>query len=161
LLCGEAPKPAAGEDRLSTPYLEKLGQMPLLSQQGDGMRSFAGVMLHLIAGAQSMLLIDEPEAFLHPPQARLLGRMLIESKRTDCQLIVATHSSDVVRGVLDALSEDVQIVRLCRDGNLNTGSLLDAEQVRALWGDPLLRYSNILDGLFHERTVVCESDADC
>jgi hypothetical protein len=30
-----------------------------------------------------------------------------------------------------------------------------------LWGDPLLRYSNILDGLFHEITVVCESDADC
>jgi hypothetical protein len=33
--------------------------------------------------------------------------------------------------------------------------------VKTLWADPLLRYSNVLDGLFHERVVVCEADADC
>ena len=30
-----------------------------------------------------------------------------------------------------------------------------------MWGDPLLRYSNILDGLFHEKVILCESDSDC
>jgi hypothetical protein len=30
-----------------------------------------------------------------------------------------------------------------------------------VWRDPLLRYSNILDGLFHEGVIVCESDGDC
>jgi len=161
LLCGTAPPRAPGEDRLSSGYLKKLADIPLLMRQGDGMRSFTGVTLHLIAGHESMLLIDEPEAFLHPPQARLLGRTLVESKRMDCQLIVATHSSDLVRGMLDALNDDVYIVRIRRDGKANVARHLSAKQVRELWGDPLLRYSNILDGLFHERTVVCESDADC
>jgi len=27
--------------------------------------------------------------------------------------------------------------------------------------DPLLKYSNILDGLFHDAVVLCEGDADC
>jgi energy-coupling factor transporter ATP-binding protein EcfA2 len=161
LLCGTAPIRGPGEDRLSTTYLTKLSRIPLLMKQGDGMRSFAGVMLHLIAGHENILLIDEPEAFLHPPQARLLGKTLVESKRSDCQLVIATHSSDLVRGMLDVLNDDVCIVRVRRDGATNVARPLDAKQVRELWGDPLLRYSNILDGLFHERTVVCESDADC
>jgi hypothetical protein len=38
---------------------------------------------------------------------------------------------------------------------------LSNERIKELWGDPLLRYSNILDGLFHESVVVCEADADC
>jgi hypothetical protein len=38
---------------------------------------------------------------------------------------------------------------------------LSNERIKELWDDPLLRYSNILDGLFHESVVVCEADADC
>jgi len=33
--------------------------------------------------------------------------------------------------------------------------------VKRLWSDPLLRYSNALDGLFHEAVVLCEGDGDC
>jgi hypothetical protein len=33
--------------------------------------------------------------------------------------------------------------------------------VKELWNDPLLRYSNVLDGLFHQAVVLCEADADC
>jgi hypothetical protein len=32
--------------------------------------------------------------------------------------------------------------------------------LREIWKDPLLRYSNVLDGLFHRGVVVSESDAD-
>jgi hypothetical protein len=39
--------------------------------------------------------------------------------------------------------------------------MLDNHRIKELWGDPLLRHSNILDGLFHERVVVCEADSDC
>ena len=49
-----------------------------LKRQGDGMRSFASVVLHLLATVTpSILMLDEPEAFLHPPQARLLGTSLL------------------------------------------------------------------------------------
>jgi AAA15 family ATPase/GTPase len=56
--------------------VEDLQRMPPLQAQGDRMRSFIGLMLVVSAGQYQVLLIDEPEAFLHPPQARLLGRRI-------------------------------------------------------------------------------------
>lgn len=49
---------------------------------------------------------------------------------------------------------------MTREGDVNHISRLDNDKVVELWSDPLLRSSNILDGLFHERVVLCESDAD-
>lgn len=161
LHCGDRPVPAQGQDRLSFPYIQAVEALLPLQNQGDGMRSFAGVLLYTSVGQESVLLIDEPEAFLHPPQARLLGRMLVEDKRRDRQLFVATHSGDVLRGILDATSTGVKVIRLRREGATNVARMLDNTQIATLWNDPLLRYSNILDGLFHERVMVCESDADC
>ncbi len=71
LLVGEKIKPAPGEDRVSSTYSKRLINSTLqLENQGDGMRSFASVILHLLAPTTpSVLLLDEPEAFLHPPQA--------------------------------------------------------------------------------------------
>jgi hypothetical protein len=106
-------------------------------------------------------LIDEPEAFLHPPQAQLLGNMLANHKPTERQLIVATHSGDFVRGVLSSKAEKISVVRITRDGGKNTAVKLNLDQIRLLWSDPILRFSNVLDGLFHESVVLCESDGDC
>ena len=124
------------------------------------MRSFAGVLLYTFVGRESILLVDEPEAFLDPPQAKLLGRMLVADKPDTRQLFVATHSGDFLRGVLDAGSLSVRVVRIQRKGMKNHVRQLDNAKLKELWGDPLLRYSNILDGLFHEKVIVCESDAD-
>ena len=40
-------------------------------------------------------------------------------------------------------------------------SILRNDKIKELWGNPILRYSNILSGLFHGKVVVCESDYDC
>ncbi|MDP2858850.1 MAG: ATP-binding protein, partial [Bacillota bacterium] len=69
LLVGDKPSLSEGQDRVSYGYLEKLALLPAIHQQGDGMRSFTGVLLHTSFGPESVILIDEPEAFLHPPQA--------------------------------------------------------------------------------------------
>ncbi|HEY2345770.1 MAG TPA: AAA family ATPase, partial [Xanthomonadaceae bacterium] len=158
---GERPAIELGEDRVSFSYIKKLEQLPCLHEQGDGMRSFAGVLLATSVGREAILLIDEPEAFLHPPQARLLGETLVESKGDSRQLFIATHSSDVLRGILNTNSPDVKVARIRRNGGVNSIKLLDNSRIKELWGDPLLRYSNIFDGLFHEGVVVCEGDADC
>lgn len=139
---------------------EALNCLPLLEEQGDGMRSFAGLVLETLTGAETVQLVDEPEAFLHPPQARLIGRLLVEAKPQNRQLILATHSGDVLRGVLDADLACVRVVRLTRDGSANHVVELKSEEINRFWSDPLLRYSNILDGLFHELVVVCEADSD-
>lgn len=158
---GDRPKVNANEDRVSIGYIERLEKLPTLHTQGDGMRSFAGVLLATSVGRESILLIDEPEAFLHPPQARLLGTTLVQDRHRERQLFIATHSTDILRGVLDAESSDVRVIRIRRNGEANSVRLLDNERIKQLWSDPLLRYSNILDGLFHEAVVVCEADSDC
>lgn len=155
------PRPAFEheEGRPSDAYLQALQALPRLEDQGDGVRSYLGLVLHIVAGLHQVLLIDEPEAFLHPPQARELGSMLAKRALTQ-QAFVATHSSDFVRGVLEGGSP-VTIVRMTRDGNVNHAAVLQDDAVKELWADPLLRYSNLLDGLFHDAVVLCESDADC
>jgi ABC-type cobalamin/Fe3+-siderophores transport system ATPase subunit len=146
------------EPRLdSEDYLHALDGLPLVPEQGDGMRSFIGLLLTILASSHPLVLIDEPEAFLHPPQARELGRQLAAPENQ--QLIVATHSVDVLLGLLDR-ARSVTVIRLTRHGDRNRAAVLDGERVAALWRDPVLRYSRLLDGLFHRGVVVCEAEGD-
>ncbi len=161
LHCGTRPELLEGEDRVSVSYLARLEKLPTLDSQGDGMRAFVGILLHAFLIDHSCVLIDEPEAFLHPPQARLLARFLVEQELSMRQIFLATHSGDILRGILDAGSQRVRVIRLQRDGKLNVISQLNQSEIRSLWNDPLLRYSNVLDGIFHQYVVVCESDGDC
>lgn len=158
---GLPPKKDVGEERCSTSYLEKLIKLPLLEKQGDGMRSFAGILFDVFTTNKTVTMIDEPEAFLHPPQARLLGRMLVKNKPNNRQLFISTHSEDFLKGLLDADSDNVKIVRISRNENTNNIKILENEDVKKLWSDSILRYSNILSGLFHSKVVICESDTDC
>ena len=74
-----------------------------LDLQGDGYRSFAGVVLAMLTFADRLLLLDEPDAFLHPAQARALGRWLAtHAKKISAQVLLATHSADFLWGVISA-----------------------------------------------------------
>lgn len=135
-----------------------------LSKQGDGMRSFVGGLLDVIASDGALHLIDEPEAFLHAPQVRATGRILGElafAEDSQRQFIIATHSGDFLRGLLDAEPTGLCVARMTRADEKNHVKILDAGRIHELWNDPLLRFSNVLDALFHEGCIVCEGDADC
>ncbi len=144
----------------SRAYIDAIEQLPLASEQGDGIRSFLGLILALRAAGYPVVMVDEPEAFLHPPQARLLGRKLVSIEGGDTQAFIATHNSDVLRGALDATDANVQVIRVVRNGDVNTTAVLSPERLREIWSDPLLRYSNVLEGLFHKGVVISEGDAD-
>lgn len=158
---GLPPKISEGEDRVSKNYLRALEKVPTLESQGDGMRSFAGILLHVFAGNRQVLLIDEPEAFLHPPQARILGRALSSELAESKQLLIATHSIDVLKGLLHGQDSRVNVIRLRRASGKNIANVLNAATIQSVLADSLLRHSNILDGVFHERVVLCEGDSDC
>lgn len=144
----------------SPDYMAALRELPPLNEQGDGMRSFMGIMLSLVTAQFPLVLIDEPEAFLHPPQARLLGHRLASDVPEGTQVVVATHSLDVLQGLLDAADARVTVARLRRTGATNPVAVLGHEEIRELWRDPLLRASNTLAGLFHGGVVACEADGD-
>ena len=46
----------------------------LIDLAGDGIKAFVGIMAEIIAGDPKILLIDEPEAFLHPAVSHKLGK---------------------------------------------------------------------------------------
>ena len=161
LYIGDKPTIGLGEDRVSKTYLDRLELLPKLQEQGDGMRSFVGVLLNAFISYYSILFIDEPEAFLHPPQAKLLGKMLSKNLPSEKQVFLSTHSMDFLMGILDGNVENIKIIRIEREGNINKISVLNKSDIVTLWDDSLLRHSNILEGLFHSKVVICESDSDC
>ena len=141
-------------------YYKIVSSLPKLKDQGDGMRSFASILLDAFTSDYSITLVDEPEAFLHPPQARVLGNMLARNI-SNRQLFISTHSEDFLQGLLDANNDNVTVIHINRHQDENKISVLLNDSIKTLWSNPLLRYSDILSGLFHEKVVECESDYDC
>lgn len=156
---GELPAGKGVVDRVGDSYVKAVRTNPLLDKQGDGMKSYAGILFEAVVANRDITLIDEPEAFLHPPQMRRLGETL--SSEVVGQLIVATHSSDIMRGFLEGTQGNVRILRIRRDGAVNIVSEAAPNIIKELWEKPELRYSNALDGVFHEQTILCEDDSDC
>ncbi len=165
LLVGQrlVPDKEQEEDRLSISFLDRLRDSTIrLEEQGDGMRSFASVILHLLAPiTPSILILDEPEAFLHPPQAKLLGELIAKERSSRAQLFMATHSPDVLNGLLNVASDHLRVLRIRREGNINHVKELDKQRAKAISNDPLMKYSSVMAGVFHERVILCESDSDC
>lgn len=156
---GDVPSGPQFVDRTSDAYTSAVRQLPSLDTQGDGMKSFAGILFETIASNRDVMFLDEPEAFLHPPQMRRIGETLAQEAKG--QLFVATHSSDVLRGFLEGSKGNVRILRIRREGAENMVFEAPADAVKELWEKPALRYSNALEGVFHEQTIICEDDSDC
>lgn len=72
LRVGNVGVPVPGVDAVTTAYREALIALPRLSEQGDGMRSMLGLLLPITTATYPIVLVDEPEAFLHRPQATQL-----------------------------------------------------------------------------------------
>jgi hypothetical protein len=161
LYVGTKPIIPNGKDRISLEYLQEIEKLPLLHEQGDGIKAFAGILLFNFAFERTMLFIDEPEAFLHPPQAYLLGNMFGLESKANCQYFISTHSSDFLRGILNSNNDRVRIIRIERKNDTNIIHELNRDTVIQIWKDPILRFSNTFDALYHEETVICEGDADC
>lgn len=146
--------------QVSDELYKRVAALPKVHEQGDGIRSLAGLLLNLMMPNYTVFLIDEPEAFLHPPQARVLGENF-PSLIGDRQAFISTHSIELIKGLLATGGNRIKIIRLTRDGVVNLVHYLKPEDLSAIWNDSIMRHSNILDGLFYHHTVLCESDSDC
>jgi hypothetical protein len=144
------------DPRDARPILMKYNK---LDDQGDGLRAFVGVVATLLVINRGLFLIDEPELFLHPPQAFRIGEFLATKAVDRKQLVVATHSVDFLRGVLNK-TRDVTVLRIDRTGNENTFRRLEPATLENLATDPLLSSARVLDGLFYGGAVVVEADRD-
>ena len=111
-------------DHLDLDYADAIAQLPRLSEQGDGVKSALGLVIPLIATEYHVNLIDEPEAFLHPPQARIIGGEIATlAKESNSQVLLATHDKNVVVGLIES-EAPVTILHLTRSGDETTAQLL-------------------------------------
>jgi hypothetical protein len=131
-----------------------------IANSSDGVKAFTGIIIELIAGDPGIVLIDEPEAFLHPSLSTKLGLEVSRATRSaDKRLFVSTHSSAFLMGCVQS-GVPINIIRLTYRGGIASARLLPSEDVLELMRHPLLRSTGVLNGLFYEFVVVTESDAD-
>jgi len=132
----------------------------LVEQASDGVKAFTGIITEIIAGDPAVLLIDEPEAFLHPSLAFNLGKEIaLTSSEAEKRIFVSTHSPNFVMGCIQS-GAPVNIVRLTYRGGIPTARVLANKDILRLMRNPLLRSTGVISGLFYEFVVVTESDAD-
>ena len=131
-----------------------------ISAASDGVKAFTGMITEIIAGDPKILLIDEPEAFLHPSLSHKLGKEIATATAgTNKRIFVSTHSSNFVMGCIQS-GVPVNIVRLTYKHKIATARILPKNDVLKLMRDPLLRSTGVLEGLFYENVVVTEGDTD-
>lgn len=145
------------DPRKAYPITNKLGK---IEEQGDGFRSLVGIILGLLFSKGRIVLLDEPEAFLHPAQARFLGKWIGDHKDIiNGQLIISTHNANFLSGII-ASGHDVDIFRLNRIGDNTTFNKVSSDATKALFENPLLSSQRVMESVFYKGVVVCEADAD-
>ncbi len=126
----------------------------------DGVKAFTGIITTIIAGDPKIILIDEPEAFLHPSLASNLGKEVSNSvSGSSKNLFVSTHSANFLMGCIQS-GVPINIIRLTYSNSIPTARILPSDKVLKLMRHPLLRSTGVLNGLFYEFVIVTEADAD-
>lgn len=132
----------------------------LIDEASDGVKAFTGIVTEVMAGDPSVILVDEPEAFLHPSLAAKLGQEVARAALSaDKRVFASTHSPQFVMGCIQS-GAPVNIIRLTYRGGVATARVLPSDEILELMRHPLLRSTGVLSGLFYEFVVVTESDAD-
>lgn len=137
-------------------------ESPIVEQQGHGLKAYLRLVFSLLQPNKIIVLIDEPESFLHPPQRKALGNLVaklaIEEKK---QVFIATHDSEFLRGVIAAGVRKIKIFYLKSVNKNFSYSIFDAKNIE----DLIHQRSNlinerILNSFFYRKTILCEAEDD-
>ena len=161
LKLSKAPLPHPELERhLTRDAIEFFAGATPISAMSDGVRAYVGILTAVLSVNSMILLIDEPEAFLHPPLVRSLGRTLTAlAAEREGTIVAATHSPDFVMGCIQS-GKQVNILRLTYEDAVPKARLLASEDIHPLMKDPRLRSAAPISALFYRGAVICESDAD-
>jgi predicted ATP-dependent endonuclease of OLD family len=156
------PKTKIAKDPNPMIYAERWkDSSQLYMDVGDGMKAYLKILLSILDPSKSIILIDEPEAFLHPPQRRNLGALIARLARDNAkQIFVATHDSEFMRGVISS-TNDVKVLNLRND--LKSRQVVDVqlEDFVTLTNDtPSLLNERILNSFFYDKSVLTENESD-
>jgi ABC-type polar amino acid transport system ATPase subunit len=152
--------PQDQERSLTNAAVEFFKQATVIDQFSDGVKAFTGLLAAVLCSRYLLMLIDEPEAFLHPPLIRKLGRKLTEiAAERGGSVLASTHSADFLIGSIQA-GKNVNVVRLTYRQGLPTARLLKSSRLEEMMRNPFMRSTGVLSALFHEGAIICEADTD-
>jgi len=131
-----------------------------IKEASDGVQAYTGILTALVSSEFHTAFIDEPEAFLHPPLARKLGKHLASIlNEREGSLLASTHSADFLMGCIQATT-NVRVVRVEHSKGKSRARMIDTGDLGSLLKRPLMRSANVISGLFHDGVIVTESDND-
>mgnify|MGYP003881300767 CR=1 FL=1 len=103
--------PVKQELRLRKEYPDRSSFHVRLKDVGDGLERAVSVLLWLDVLRPKLVLWDDIEANMHPS---LIGEVLRWLAERDWQVVLATHSLDVLFRLRDVWPEDARIILLCK-----------------------------------------------
>jgi hypothetical protein len=105
ILLSEASKPLLHIDRSQ-------GSVPV-ALSGDGIQAFLQIVLESALPAGGLVLIEEPEVFLHPKALWQTARVLLGNLRRGVQTVLTTHSLELLDALLSEVTpEDLEKMAL-------------------------------------------------
>jgi hypothetical protein len=85
---------------------------------GDGFKTTLKISMLSQLVKDGILILEEPEATLHPGYIDLAAEHLITAAReNNTQLFISTHSSEFIRSMLDYAGDDIRIFRMHKSGD--------------------------------------------
>ena len=156
LRVSDATELPPAEDRLEPEVME---EYRTIETEGDGLRSYSAICSTLLLEQRPLCLVDEPEMCLHPPQAHAMGRFIGACASDGTCTVVATHSSHVLRGILET-NPGAHVIRLTHVGLTFRARILAPEVLHKATSRPRSRSEAILEGLLSHAVVLCEAEGD-
>ncbi len=117
------------DDGSSQLYVTLPGCLPVpVAVAGDGVAAGLQLVMEVAASSADVLLVEEPEVHLHPEAIREVARVLVAAVRAEKQVIVATHSLELIDALIAETAgkdaEQLAVLHL----SLRQGALVVARQ---------------------------------
>jgi energy-coupling factor transporter ATP-binding protein EcfA2 len=85
-----------------------------LSIAGDGIRSLVRQAVEMGALSNGLVLLDEPEAFMHPAAIYEAARVIWAAVRRQVQVVIATHNLELLDALVADAGDDVHALSVYR-----------------------------------------------
>jgi|GEM_PF-3459870 len=103
-----------------------------LGLSGDGIQAFTQLALEIAIAPKGLMLIEEPEVYQHPKAIRQSARVLLANVRRGVQIVVTTHSLELIDALLAEAGNDLHQLALFNlaldNGELRSGRR-DGEEI--------------------------------
>jgi len=90
-------------------YIKACQELLTVDYQGDGFKSFVNLCLVMLAQQLSIVIVDEPEAFFHPPQASLLGKVFSRFTKDERKLF-SVCTAAILSLVFSPMGQVIQLL---------------------------------------------------